>query len=78
MILTATVLLAAYAPGVYGDEQTANPMIRLSYRLLRHRGNWSGLAGWDRLEIGDVFDPIKYVPLSDEGGDLGKLWRSLE
>lgn len=40
---------------------------------LRYLEDWSGLAGIDTATSGDVFDPIKYIPLSDDGA----VWLSL-
>lgn len=35
--------------------------------VLRQNEDWSGLAGHDRRQTGDLFDPVKYVPLSKDG-----------
>ncbi len=35
--------------------------------VLRQNENWSALAGHDKSQTGDFFDPIKYIPLSEDG-----------
>lgn len=41
---------------------------RPSYsRVLRQNEDWSALAGYDTFQTGNFFDPIKYIPLSDDG-----------
>ena len=37
------------------------------YQFLRHREDWSVLAGPDRGHTGDFWDPIKFIPLTDDG-----------
>lgn len=44
---------------------------RYSY-VLRQNEDWSGLAGFDDSQTKDFFDPVKYIPLSDDD----KFWMS--
>jgi len=46
---------------------------RPKYSFLRHNEDWSGFAGQDTSQTGDLFDSIKYIPLSDDGS----VWVSL-
>lgn len=43
---------------------------RPAYQVRRFEEDWSGLAGKDRNQTGDVFDVIKFVPLSEDE----KIW----
>lgn len=45
---------------------------RPTYQTLRQNEDWSVLAGQDTPQTGDGWDPIKYVPLSDDGS----VWAS--
>ena len=36
-------------------------------RVLRQNEDWSALAGYDTFQTESFFDPIKYIPLSDDG-----------
>jgi hypothetical protein len=40
---------------------------------LRQNEDWSDLAGRDATQTGDFFDPIKYIPLSEDG----EVWLSV-
>jgi hypothetical protein len=53
-------------------QETKPSFERPAYQGLRYHENWSGLKGQDRLATGDFLDPIKYVPLSDDGD----IWAS--
>ena len=39
----------------------------------RWKEDWSGLKGRDRTQTGDFFDPIKFIPLNNDGS----IWLSL-
>ena len=41
--------------------------------VLRQNEDWSSLAGHDKSQTGNFFDPIKYIPLSEDGN----YWMSL-
>src|SRR3972149_605879 len=45
---------------------------RPSYQVLRFNEDWSVLRHIDTTAQADFFDPIKYVPLSDDG----EIWAS--
>ena len=49
------------------DAPDASAFERPAYQLLRHGEDWSVLAGQDTSTTGDLWDPIKYIPLSDDG-----------
>ena len=38
-----------------------------AYSVLRHTEDWSGLGGQNGQEGSDYFDPIKFVPLNEDG-----------
>lgn len=64
----ATVPASAAGEGPDGTATFERP----AYKLLRYQEDWSVLAGRDTSQTGDPFDPIKYVPLSDDG----EVWAS--
>ncbi len=54
----------------YGqDEPTFE---RPRYQTVRYAEDWSVLANVDRTSSGDIFDPIKYMPLTEDGD----IWAS--
>ncbi len=56
------------------DAREPQFLTRPAYRHnQRYLEDWSGLAGIDASRSGDFFDPIKYIPLSDDGS----VWVSL-
>ena len=58
------LLLLTAAPAVLAEE---GDFQRPKYQFQRQNEDWSGLAGQDLTQTGDLFDPLKYVPLSDDG-----------
>ncbi len=65
-------VLFAAADFATGDETQAADVVRPKYRVLRFDEDWSALAGHDRTQTGGLFDPIKYIPLSDDSS----IWAS--
>ena len=69
------VIIAAAAAMLFGgtllsaQHAAAEPAPRPKYNTLRWKEDWSVLRGQDRS---DFWDPIKYVPLSEDG----KYWAS--
>lgn len=59
-VMVSTAMLAA---SVQAEELAQRP----SFQDIRYQENWSVLTGKDRFQSGDVFDPIKYVPLNEDG-----------
>ena len=68
-VLAASVLMLTIAPALAEDEASFQPP---KYQFLRYNEDWSGLAGQDTSQTGDLFDPIKHVALSDDGS----IWAS--
>lgn len=66
---TPAPLMETVAPATQEQEPEFK---RPKYSFLRQNENWSGLADFDRSKTGDRFDPIKYVPLNDDGS----IWAS--
>lgn len=59
------VTTCAAAPGIaQGPSQQVQ---RPYYQDMRYQEDWSVLSGRDRSQTGDLFDPIKYVPLTEDG-----------
>ncbi|MAE64781.1 MAG: hypothetical protein CMJ18_10985 [Phycisphaeraceae bacterium] len=71
-LLAGALLLAMTGGPAPADTVENGEFERPGYQALRFNEDWSGLAGHDRTQTGDLFDPIKYVPLSDDGW----LWAS--
>lgn len=63
VLLGVIVSTAAMIAPVRAEELVLRP----PYQDLRYQENWSVLAGKDRSQTGDVFDPIKYIPLNEDG-----------
>jgi hypothetical protein len=61
----AAALGALQAAPARADEGA--PATRPAYRELRFEEDWSALARPEALPSRDFFDPIKYVPLSEDG-----------
>jgi hypothetical protein len=59
------VTTCAAAPGL--AEGPSQQVQRPPYQDLRYQEDWSVLAGKDRSQTGDLFDPIKYAPLTEDG-----------
>ncbi len=66
------VLAAIWTSPRVTFAQSEPPVQRPSYDVLRFREDWSVLREPERLEDDDFFDPIKYIPLSDDG----EVWLS--
>ena len=65
----SAVVVASTSPRLFADDDAFRPP---SYRSLRYREDWRGLEGRDTSTTGDTLDPIKYVPITDNGD----LWVS--
>lgn len=64
MVLCSAMVFAVFtADRVHAEEIAPRP----AYQDLRYQENWSVLAGKDRSQTGDLFDPIKYMPLKEDG-----------
>ena len=44
-----------------------DPFQRPTYQFLRYNEDWSALRGVSDSELTDFWDPIKYIPLSEDG-----------
>lgn len=74
--LLAAITLAPALP-VRGGEATPTPVPAAEKKpefkrppyntVLRWKENWSGLRGLNRSETGDLFDPVKFIPLNADG-----------
>ena len=80
-------LITALAPAAIAlaDEKPAPtaegppPLVRPAYGAVRYNEDWSVLKGRDLSATGDIFDPFKYVPLTDDGwawASFGGQWRT--
>jgi len=49
------------------DQPEPVPVERPKYSFLRYNEDWSVLKDVPRDELTDFWDPIKYVPLNDDG-----------
>lgn len=65
----SAVVVASTSPGLFADDEAFRPP---RYQSLRYREDWRGLEGRDTSTTGDTLDPIKYVPITDNGD----LWVS--
>ena len=67
LALALLVVLCLPGVGVQAEEGAKGPTRPAYSPVLRQNEDWSVLAGQDRSGAEDPFDPIKYVPLSDDG-----------
>ncbi len=67
LVIAMAVMAFAVSGALAGEEAAPPDFKRPSYKTRRQDEDWSVLAGLDTSETGDLFDPIKYVPLNDEG-----------
>lgn len=74
--IAAAVLLAPGISAIGGDagaspkkpKEKKTEFKRPAYNnMLRFKEDWSGLRGLDRSKTGDLFDPIKFIPLNSDG-----------
>ena len=69
----ASLLISALITGSVYAQDTRPEFARLKFSpVLRQNEDWFGLAEHDPTQSGDLFDPIKYVSLSDDGS----IWAS--
>ncbi|MHC4422795.1 MAG: hypothetical protein ACYS1E_19705, partial [Planctomycetota bacterium] len=54
------------------DQPEPVTLERPKYNFLRHKEDWSVLKDVPRDQLTDFWDPIKYVPLNDDGS----IWAS--
>lgn len=64
--VSVVVVLCALPNGGYSQEEPTAPKYP-AYSVVRYKEDWSGLANVDRSATGDIFDPIKYVPVTEDG-----------
>ena len=64
-VIMVSSSVCAATPAEEGSS-SAPTFERPKYQVLRHREDWSVLTGRDRARTGDLWDPIKFVPLSDD------------
>lgn len=69
LIALAVLATAAQPHAALADNHEPEPdaFARPKYQGLRFNEDWSGLRGRDQSQTGDLFDPIKYIELSDDG-----------
>ncbi|CAN5566116.1 hypothetical protein BH20VER3_BH20VER3_10850 [soil metagenome] len=84
-LLLGTILIPSVLPVSAGEPAVTSPkqvqtegkkkeFKRPPYNpVLRWKEDWSGLRGRDRRQTGDVFDPIKFIPLNNDGS----IWLSI-
>lgn len=74
-VFTATVAISvttATPVHAHDEDAAASAFVRPKFQPLRFNEDWSGLAQHYRNATGDFFDPIKYVPLTQDGA----IWAS--
>ncbi len=71
LILAGTLLVAGPTLGLTAEEakpEEPKKVERPKYNPNQpDKENWKPPAGQDRWQTGDIFDPIKYIPLTDDG-----------
>ena len=65
VLVIATSLFAVGVPGTDCVAQTQRPPAVTPYTVLRWDEDYSHLKGTSR--DGDLFDPLKYIPLGTDG-----------
>ena len=72
-IRPAVAAVLAATPGAPGQDDIAPAELeRPGYTFLRYREDWSVLRDADPSRLTDFWDPIKYVPLNEDGS----IWAS--
>ena len=65
--LQLAVLLQVLTLSTLAAQEGSPPLKRPNYQILPQNEDWSVLAGRDAAETGNWFDPIKYIPINEEG-----------
>jgi hypothetical protein len=82
-VVALTIAIAITAVPVFGQSSSVGASSSRAYRLLPADEDWSFLA--DPTERGDLWDPIKYIPLRKDapgwflsmGGQLRETWERI-